>query len=82
MGHGGDDWLVEPGCDLGEGYSRLSLAGALHDPVAAMLLCHIDRVDYNYINGRPIIAAGNLLTLDTAAPTCAVHTLAAQLVDG
>lgn len=61
---------------------RLSLAGALHDPVAAMVLCHIDRVDYSYINGRPIVAQGNLLTLDTAALTCEVHTLAAQLVDG
>jgi len=43
---------------------RPALAGALHDPVAALLLCHVDRVDYSYINGRCVVDAGQLTTAE------------------
>ena len=42
-----------------------SLAGAaVHDPVAALLFCHINKVDYSFINGRRVIDQGQLTTLD------------------
>ncbi|MDB9528876.1 8-oxoguanine deaminase [Oscillatoria sp. CS-180] len=43
---------------------RLSFAGALHDPVAALLFCHVDKVDYSFINGRRVVDQGRLTTLD------------------
>lgn len=43
---------------------RLSLAGALHDPVAALVFCHIDRVDYSFINGKRVVDNRQLTTVD------------------
>lgn len=43
---------------------RLAFAGARYDPVAALLFCHVDRVDYSFINGRRVVDNGVLTTLD------------------
>lgn len=43
---------------------RPSLAGALHDPIAALLFCHVDKVDYSFINGRRVVDKGILTTVD------------------
>ena len=42
----------------------IAFAGALHDPVAALLLCLPPRVNYSVINGRVVIHEGQLLTVD------------------
>ncbi len=42
----------------------IQFAGALHDPVAALLLCLPPRVDYSVIHGRVIVADGALQTVD------------------
>jgi cytosine/adenosine deaminase-related metal-dependent hydrolase len=47
--------------------NRLAFAGALYDPVAALLFCHVDQVDYSFINGRRIVDQGVLTTLDLPA---------------
>ncbi len=38
--------------------------GAVHDPLAALLLCHVERVAFSVINGRVIVRDKELLTLD------------------
>ena len=43
---------------------RLEYAGALHDPLAALVFCSPARVDLSVINGRVVVEDGNLLTLD------------------
>lgn len=43
---------------------RLALSGTGHDPVAALIFCPIDRVDYSFINGREVLNPDGLLTLD------------------
>lgn len=44
---------------------RPALAGAaLYDPVAALLFCQVDTVDYSFINGRRVIDQGQLTTVD------------------
>ncbi len=43
---------------------RLALSGTAYDPVAALIFCHIDRVDYSFINGREVLNPEGLLTLD------------------
>ena len=38
--------------------SRLEYAGALHDPVAAVMLAAPVNVDFNYVAGRAVVANG------------------------
>ena len=44
--------------------NRLEFAGALHDPLAAVVFCAPQHVDYSVVGGRVIIEDGQLLTLD------------------
>ena len=44
---------------------RLDYAGALHDPVAAAIFCAPQSADYTVINGRFVVKAGQLTTVDT-----------------
>jgi 8-oxoguanine deaminase len=44
--------------------NRLAFAGALHDPVAAVVLCRPPNVDFSLINGRVVVENGQLTTLD------------------
>jgi 8-oxoguanine deaminase len=41
-----------------------ALAGALHDPVAALIFCQPPQVDYSFINGKKIIDQGRFTELD------------------
>ena len=43
---------------------RLDYAGALHDPLAALVFCTPQQVDLSVINGRVVVEGGRLLTLD------------------
>ncbi len=49
---------------IGIKLDRLEYAGALHDPVAAMMFCAPPRVEVSVINGRVIVEDGNLLTVE------------------
>jgi 8-oxoguanine deaminase len=44
--------------------NQLELAGALHDPVSAILFCHPQRVDYTVVHGRVIVRDGRMVTID------------------
>lgn len=44
--------------------NRLDYAGALHDPLAALLFCNPVGVDYNVVGGKFIVKEGQLQTLD------------------
>ncbi|MBB6095543.1 cytosine/adenosine deaminase-related metal-dependent hydrolase [Povalibacter uvarum] len=61
---------------------RPSFAGAQHDPVAALLLCHVDWVDYSFINGRRIVDQGRLTTVELPALVRRVNRLSAAMVNG
>ncbi|MGD8848341.1 MAG: 8-oxoguanine deaminase [Anaerolineales bacterium] len=43
---------------------RIEYAGALHDPVAALVFCSPVEVDYNYVNGRAIVKEGQMRTVE------------------
>ncbi len=61
---------------------RVEYAGALHDPVAATVLCAPVQVDYNYVHGRPVVSEGRLATVDTV-PLIERHNRAARrLLEG
>jgi cytosine/adenosine deaminase-related metal-dependent hydrolase len=44
--------------------NQLAYTGAVHDPVAALVFCHPQNVDWSVINGRIIVDNGRLTTLD------------------
>ncbi|MBP7694542.1 MAG: amidohydrolase family protein, partial [Anaerolineales bacterium] len=46
---------------------QLSFSGGLHDPVAGLVLCETGRVDLSIVNGRIVVAGGQLVNLDLRA---------------
>jgi 8-oxoguanine deaminase len=42
----------------------VGVAGALHDPVAALAFCHVPRVAHTIVNGRVVVRGGQLATVD------------------
>ncbi len=56
---------------------RLGYAGALHDPLAALVFCSPQTVDYNVVHGRVIVREGNLTTIDLPKQI-EVHNAAAR----
>lgn len=57
----------------------IATAGALHDPVAALVFCTPPAVDYSIIHGRVVVRAGQLATLDLPALIERHNGLALQL---
>lgn len=49
---------------IGLRLDRLAYAGALHDPLAALVFCAPQQVDFSVINGRIVIQDGRLLTVE------------------
>jgi 8-oxoguanine deaminase len=44
--------------------NRLDFAGALHDPVSALIFCQPVKVDYTVVGGKFIVKQGQLVTVD------------------
>jgi cytosine/adenosine deaminase-related metal-dependent hydrolase len=42
----------------------IGMAGAQHDPLAALLFCHVPRVTHSIVQGRVVVRDGQLCTLD------------------
>jgi 8-oxoguanine deaminase len=61
---------------------RPTFAGAQHDPVAALVLCQVDAVDYSFIHGRRVVDAGRLTTLELPPLIERINRLSAQMVRG
>lgn len=61
---------------------RPELAGALHDPVAAMILCGVNAVAYSFVNGRRVVDEGRLTTLEPKALVARHNRLARLLLQG
>ena len=63
------------------GLNTLSFAGgAVHDPVGALLLCGSPQAAYTVVNGRVVVRAGELVTLETGPLLERHNRLALQLV--
>ncbi|WP_128002154.1 8-oxoguanine deaminase [Piscinibacter defluvii] len=43
---------------------EIGLAGAGHDPLAALFFCHVPRVKHNVVAGRVVVRDGRLTTVD------------------
>ncbi len=62
--------------------NRLDYAGALHDPVAALLFCAPVQVDYNVVGGKIVVAEGQLTGLDLPVHIESHNKAAIRLLNG
>ena len=62
--------------------NKLDFAGALHDPLAALLFCNPVNVDVNVVGGKYIVKDGNLQTLDMPTHIEKHNQAAARLLKG
>jgi cytosine/adenosine deaminase-related metal-dependent hydrolase len=67
---------------IGIRLERLAYAGALHDPLAALVFCQPQQVDLSVINGRMVIEEGQLLTIDLGPVIERHNRIAHELVAG
>ncbi|MDP3519404.1 MAG: 8-oxoguanine deaminase [Hydrogenophaga sp.] len=61
---------------------EIGLAGAHHDPLAALFFCHVPRVKHSIVHGRVVVRDGRLQTLDLPVLLERHNRLARQLVHG
>lgn len=61
--------------------NEIGLAGAQHDPLAALLFCHVPRVQHSIVDGRVVVRDGRLTTVDLPVLIERHNALARQLVD-
>ena len=57
----------------------IGMAGALHDPLAALLFCQVPRVRHSIVNGRVVVRDGRIATLDLPVLLERHNALAADL---
>lgn len=57
----------------------INYAGALHDPVAAVVFCAPEKPKYTVINGKVVVKDGEIVTLDMA-PVIETHNRCAALL--
>jgi cytosine/adenosine deaminase-related metal-dependent hydrolase len=60
----------------------IGMAGAHHDPLAALMFCHVPRVTHSIVHGRSVVRDGQLCTLDLPVAIEQHNRLARRLVDG
>jgi cytosine/adenosine deaminase-related metal-dependent hydrolase len=64
---------------IGLRLDRLDYAGALHDPLAALVFCQPQGVDVSIVNGEIVVDDGHLLTLDLG-PVIERHNLISRVL--
>ncbi|HEY5895184.1 MAG TPA: 8-oxoguanine deaminase [Chthoniobacterales bacterium] len=60
----------------------INYAGALHDPVAAVVFCAPEKPKYTVINGKVVVKDGEIVTVDMAPVVETHNRCAAQLAAG
>jgi cytosine/adenosine deaminase-related metal-dependent hydrolase len=61
---------------------EIGMAGAHHDPVAALFFCHVPRVKHSFVHGRQVVQDGRLVTVDLPRLIERHNKLATQLANG
>ncbi|MEB0232485.1 amidohydrolase family protein, partial [Undibacterium sp. 10I3] len=60
---------------------QIGFAGAVHDPVAALVFCTPSNTDYSIINGRVVVREGNLTSIDLPVVMVRHNSLAMDLAE-
>lgn len=78
-----DIGVIKPGMAadiIGVDFRKLPFAGGIHDPVAGLIFCEVDRVDLSIVNGKIRVADGQLLGIDLPALISEGNRLGRELV--
>ena len=67
---------------IGYRLERLDFAGALHDPLAALVFCTPPKVDLSVINGKVRVQDGEIVGLDVAALTRRHNEISRKMLRG
>lgn len=67
---------------IGFELNRLDYAGALADPLAALVFCSPQKVDLNVVQGKAVVKDGQLLTADLPALVQKNNRASYRLLDG
>jgi cytosine/adenosine deaminase-related metal-dependent hydrolase len=62
--------------------NQLDFAGALHDPLAALVFCQPVKVDWNFVHGKVVVKHGQLVGLDLPVHIEKHNRAARRLVEG
>jgi len=62
--------------------NKLEFAGALHDPVAALVFCQSVNVDWSFVQGKAVVRQGKLTGLDLPRHIEAHNRAAKRLAEG
>ncbi len=62
--------------------NQVTYAGALHDPVAAVVFCQPPNVDWSVINGQVVVENGRLATLDLQPHLERHNAISRQMLEG
>jgi 8-oxoguanine deaminase len=62
--------------------NQIAFAGALHDPVAALMMCQPVPTSYTIVNGRVVVREGELTTVDLPNLITRHNRLAGKLLAG
>jgi len=66
---------------IGINLNTLSMAGgAIHDPLGALLLCTVDKVDLSVINGKVVVEGGELKTIKLSEHIARHNKIAKEIV--
>ena len=72
---------VRKTCDfIAINLNRVEFAGALHDPVSAVLLAAPVNVDFNYVAGNPVVEHGEMITVEVPPLVDNHNRLASELL--
>jgi len=61
--------------------NHIGMAGALHDPLAALLFCQVPRIAHSVVNGRVVVRDGRITTLELPLLVERHNALARQLAN-
>jgi cytosine/adenosine deaminase-related metal-dependent hydrolase len=78
-----DIGVIAPGMSadiIGVDFRKLSFAGGIHDPIAGLVLCDVDRVDLSIVNGKVRVSNGELVGEDIPALIRSGNKLGQDLV--
>ena len=67
---------------VGVGLGDIGMAGAHHDPLAALLFCHVPRVALSVVHGKVVVRDGTLTTVELPRLIDQHNRLAARLLRG
>jgi 8-oxoguanine deaminase len=67
---------------IGIDLNQLEFAGALHDPLAALVFCQPVKVDWNFVHGKAVVKQGQLLGLDLPSHIQKHNAAARRLLEG